>query len=119
MPASSQSGMGARSYSGGVGFRVWAPFAQSVAVIGEFNGWSEATSPLTHEANGYWSTDVPGAVVGQRYKYAIRDSNGNLLRRNDPYAREMTTHPDAANPGTQVTDSLIHEKDFDWTGDAF
>lgn len=119
MPASSQSGMGARPYSGGVGFRVWAPFAQSVAVVGEFNGWAETANPLTHEANGYWSTDVTGAVVGQRYKYALRDGNGNLLLRNDPYAREMTTHPDTANPGSQVTDSLIHEKDFDWTGDAF
>ena len=53
-----QSGMGAIPYSGGVGFRVWAPNVDGVNVAGDFNNWSETTHPLEYEEAGYWSTDV-------------------------------------------------------------
>src|SRR5712691_6408227 len=109
MPTSSQQGMGAKVYPGGSGFRVWAPFAQSVAVAGEFNGWSPMANPLTQEGNGYWSTDVPSAVVGQEYKYVLVH-NGSPLWRNDPYAREVRE----ANGNTNT---LIHPRDYDWEGD--
>src|SRR5438876_6477103 len=69
---SAQQGMGALPYAGGVGFRVWAPFASSVAVAGAFNGWSATANPLVPEgSSGNWSGDVPGATVGQQYKYVI------------------------------------------------
>lgn len=118
MAVSSQDGMGARPYSGGVGFRLWAPFAESVAVAGEFNGWSSTADALTLEENGYWSTDVAGAKVGDRYKYVIVH-NGNTLWKNDPYAREMRTYADPNHPGGWITETLVHEKDFDWAGDSF
>ena len=108
MAASSQAGMGARKYQGGIGFRVWAPNATNVSVAGDFNGWSPDAHPLTHEGNGYWSTDVPGAQLGQRYKYVI--ANGNLLWKNDPYAREMTH---------SAGESVVHDPDFDWQADDF
>ena len=67
--------MGATPYSdaagAGVTFRVWAPFAQQVAVIGQFNNWSPNATMLSSEGNGYWSVDVPGATVGQQYKFVV------------------------------------------------
>src|SRR5262245_4603410 len=88
MPASQRPFMGATPYDGGVTFRVWAPFAPSVAVAGDWNGWSTAAHPLTPEGNGYWSADVAEAAVGQQYRFVI--PSARPIWRNDPYARSMT-----------------------------
>src|SRR5207244_8434231 len=68
---SSRPGLGAIAYSGGVTFRVWAPFAPSVFVAGEFNAWSATAAPLAAEGNGHWSVDLPGATVGQQYTFIV------------------------------------------------
>src|SRR2546427_11101690 len=85
--------MGATPYSdaagAGVTFRVWAPFAQQVAVIGQFNNWSPNATMLSSEGNGYWSVDVPGATVGQQYKFVVFNPANNALWRMDPYARSI------------------------------
>ena len=82
---SSRPGMGAVPYAGGVTFRVWAPFAPSVHVAGEFNGWSDTATPLVSEGEGLWSADVPGATAGQQYDFKIGPH-----RRIDPYATDVT-----------------------------
>ncbi|PWT82252.1 MAG: 1,4-alpha-glucan branching protein [Blastocatellia bacterium] len=89
MPPSQRPFIGATPYDAGVTFRVWAPFARSVAVAGDFNGWSANAHPLFSENNGYWSTDVPGAALGAQYKFCVVDASGSLLWRNDPYARSI------------------------------
>jgi len=71
MPSSLRPYMGAYLYEGGTSFRVWAPFASRVFVAGDFNEWSTTSDPLVSENNGCWSVDVPGAVVGNQYKFAI------------------------------------------------
>ena len=91
MAASSQSGMGSIAYAGGIAFRVWAPFATSVAVAGSFNGWNPANTPLTLEGNGYWSTDVSGARLDEEYKFVLTSPyRAGLFRKIDPYARCLT-----------------------------
>jgi 1,4-alpha-glucan branching enzyme len=81
--------MGATPYSddagSGVTFRVWAPFASSVAVAGEFNEWSSAGTPLYPEGAGNWSADVSGATASQRYLLYI-PSHREAPWRMDPYA---------------------------------
>ena len=100
--------MGAVPHATGTTFRVWAPHAETVAVVGDFNGWNAAENPLAHEADGYWAADVAGAKPGQEYKFEIR--NGGTFQRNDPYAREMTN---------SAGNSIIHDPRFDWQDDAF
>jgi 1,4-alpha-glucan branching enzyme len=80
--------MGAVPYVGGVTFRVWAPFATSVGVAGTFNFWSIAAAPLARDASGFWSADVPGAAVGDRYKYYVENGAAQLWRL-DPYGRAL------------------------------
>jgi 1,4-alpha-glucan branching enzyme len=58
-------------YPGGVTFRVWAPFAPWVRVSGTFNQWSKTSDDLESEGNGYWSIDLPGAAVGDEYRYIL------------------------------------------------
>src|SRR5437660_12158757 len=57
----------------GVHFAVWAPNAQGVSVIGDFNNWDRHANPMSirHHDLGVWECFVPGAHVGSLYKYAI------------------------------------------------
>ncbi len=99
--------VGANVKSNGVMFRVWAPFAENVAVTGSFNNWGEEA--LTSENDGYWSLFVRGATTGQEYKYVIyRD--GEKLYRNDPRALHFTT---------SAGNSVIASSSFNWEGDFF
>ncbi|TWT32853.1 hypothetical protein [Blastopirellula retiformator] len=103
-------GMGAIPYEHGTAFRVWAPNADSVAVIGEFNDWNAETHLMTREEHGYWYADIQGAKPGQRYRFMIRNGEQELSRI-DPYARKVTN---------SVGDGIIYEPDrFEWEGDAF
>jgi 1,4-alpha-glucan branching enzyme len=101
---SSYTGMGAVPFQGGIAFRVWAPHAEKVYVTGTFNNWSKNNNPLAKEPDGYWSVDVPGATIGDQYRYLI--ANGSkTISRLDPYAREVT-HSNG--------NSIIHDPDFEW-----
>lgn len=105
-----RSGMGAVPYEGGTAFRVWAPHADQVWVMGDFNGWSRTKDALKTENNGYWYLDVPGARPGQEYKYLIKNGDREL-ERIDPYARQVTN---------SVGNGVIYDhQHFDWQGDDF
>jgi len=107
-PASSQ-GIGPLPHDSGTSFRVWAPNAEAVYVIGSFNGWSKKQHPLSRDKAGVWSADVPGAKPGDEYKYRIV-AGGKELLRNDPYAQDLTS---------SVGNSIIHDPRFDWGDDGF
>jgi 1,4-alpha-glucan branching enzyme len=105
-----RAGMGAVPFAGGTAFRVWAPHADAVFVVGEFNDWSEQADPLAREDGGYWSGEVSGARPGDKYEYLI--ANGGLrLRRGDPYGRDF----EHSNGPTVV----VGADGFDWGGTDF
>ncbi|MCH7400330.1 alpha-amylase family glycosyl hydrolase [Belliella kenyensis] len=83
------SGMGAILGPDGVTFRVWAPNAEKIFVIGSFNDWNESINEMEHEENGFWSFHSTDASEGDEYKFIIH-YRGNVLHRNDPYALKMT-----------------------------
>jgi 1,4-alpha-glucan branching enzyme len=83
----------------GVRFAVWAPNASRVAVVGSFNAWDDRRHAmrLRREA-GVWELFVPHAAVGDLYKFALRDAQGNALpHKADPYARAAQLRPDTAS----------------------
>ena len=102
-------GMGAIPHARGVAFRVWAPNAQRVSVIGSFNGWLSDKHPLQAEENGNWCTDVAEAQIGDQYKFLLTTAQGDY-QRIDPYAREVTG---------SVGNAVVHDPRFDWQGDDF
>ncbi len=73
----------------GVIFRVWAPHADSVSVIGDFNHWNSAAHPLTRDELGNWNGFVPEAREGEEYQYAIT-RDGVEFQRVDPRALKVT-----------------------------
>lgn len=100
-------GMGANLIGDACHFRVWAPHASKVSVVGDFNQWNVHADLLKHEGGGYWAGVVQGAKYRDEYQFAI--TNGSkVLQRNDPYAREMTDSNGR---------SVIIDPSFDW-GDA-
>ncbi len=84
--------------SGGVAFAVWAPNAQNVSVAGEFCGWLDEALPMTLIGDaGIWQRFVPGALVGQRYRFVVRGADGQVRQKADPYGRSMDVPPQTAS----------------------
>ena len=81
----------------GVAFAVWAPNAQAVSVVGDFNAWDGRRMPMRRRGpSGFWELFVPGLRPGHLYKYQIHGPDGELLPlKADPHA-ERTERP----PGT-------------------
>ena len=70
----------------GVRFAVWAPNAERVSVVGNFNQWDGRTHPMrAHGSSGVWELFIPGLQIGELYKYEIRNrQSGNILVKTDP-----------------------------------
>lgn len=105
LSSSTRPGMGATLYSGGVTFRVWAPYASRVWVTGDFNGWG--WTELGNEFNGNFSGDVAGAQRYQKYKYIVRNQWGGDAWHADPRAARVENSAGA---------SIIHDpNDYAWS----
>ena len=74
-------------------FRVWAPKAKSVSVVGDFNGWNNTANYMNNIGYGVWETKINGLGIYTAYKYAIVDSQGKVVLKSDPYARHFETAP--------------------------
>ncbi len=82
-------GMGAIPHDEGVAFRVWAPNAQRVSVIGSFNDWQAGVDECISEGSGYWYIDVANAKPGDEYQFHLINGE-QQLQRIDPYAKIVT-----------------------------
>lgn len=78
-------------------FRVWAPSAVRVGVMGDFNGWDETANLLTRTDMGVWEGFVPGLEQYDVYKYAILGRDGWVRAKADPYAFHAETRPATAS----------------------
>ena len=109
-PSNESRRMGATAGPSGVTFRVWAPHAEQIYVLGTFNAWNPTATPLSREDNGHWSTNAPEAKPGDEYKYLIHGPHGPVSRI-DPYARKVTN---------SIGNGVVYVPEtFDWEGDAF
>jgi 1,4-alpha-glucan branching enzyme len=80
--------LGCHLGEGGARFAVWAPNAQAVSVIGDFNGWDAGAHPAhaRNDSSGIWEVRIANVVQGQKYKFAIRTQDGSLIEKADPFA---------------------------------
>ncbi|MBI4478105.1 MAG: 1,4-alpha-glucan branching protein GlgB [Acidobacteria bacterium] len=82
----------------GVLFAVWAPSAQRVSVVGDFNHWDGRAHPMrVRIPAGIWEVFVPDLGEGTRYKYEIRTASGDVFLKADPYATYFEIPPDSAS----------------------
>ncbi|MBP2659457.1 MAG: 1,4-alpha-glucan-branching enzyme [Firmicutes bacterium] len=82
----------------GVRLTVWAPNAQGVRVVGDFNAWQGEGHEMNRVgASGVWLLFIPGLMAGDIYKYEIQTAGGQTLMKADPYAFYAQLRPETAS----------------------
>ena len=87
-------------------FRVWAPHALSVSVVGDFNKWNRDKNPMKLIADGVWEAEITKLKQFDTYKYSIETPDGRIILKSDPYGTHFETRPDTA--------SKIYESEYQW-----
>ena len=92
----------------GVYFAVWAPDAEYISVIGDFNYWNNAEHQLRPcGSSGIWQGFIPNAALGMKYKFHVRSRYNNYCAdKADPYALHAETPP--------LTASVVTQLDYEW-----
>ncbi len=97
----------------GVYFAVWAPNAEQVSVVGEFNGWDRCSNPMNIlGTSGIWEAFVPDVKQWDMYKYAIEDRSGNIHYKADPFAFHSEVRPGTASKVAEING-------FEWNDDEW
>jgi 1,4-alpha-glucan branching enzyme len=97
----------------GTSFAVWAPNAQRVSVVGDFNQWDGRYHPMRSlGASGVWEIFIPGVGEGAHYKYEIRNIHGHITLKTDPYGCFFERPPKNAA-------IVWNNKKFQWTDDQW
>ena len=100
--------LGAHLNGEGATFAVWAPNADSVSVMGDFNGWNRTANQLEpRDASGIWEGFIPGIKHGALYKYLVHSRvTGAGVEKADPYATFAEPPPRQA--------SIVWDLAYDW-----
>jgi 1,4-alpha-glucan branching enzyme len=93
-------------------FRVWAPNAESVSIVGDFNKWTVGADAMVKIGGGIWEGFVKGLKKFDNYKFAIKDKNKRVVLKADPFALHTETPPHTASKVYDITG-------FRWTDAKF
>jgi 1,4-alpha-glucan branching enzyme len=96
----------------GVLFAVWAPNAERVSVVGDFNHWDGRCHPMRARGVGVWELFIPDLAPGTLYKFEIRGRHGDIHIKSDPYGRRFELRP--------ATATIVEPPDdYDWEDDEW
>jgi 1,4-alpha-glucan branching enzyme len=97
----------------GASFAVWAPNAQRISVVGDFNDWDGRCHQMRSLGpSGVWEIFIPGVLEGAHYKYELHDAHGHIGLKTDPYGFYFETPPKNAS-------IVWNNQKFTWTDDAW
>ena len=92
----------------GTRFRVWAPNARALSLIGDHNFWDRTADPMRSLGeSGIWEISIPGIGKGSRYKFAVHGRDGRWIDHADPMAQATETPP--------LTASVIWRSEYQWS----
>ncbi|MDJ0689919.1 MAG: 1,4-alpha-glucan branching protein GlgB [Xenococcaceae cyanobacterium MO_188.B32] len=100
-----------REGQSGVYFAVWAPNAQEVGVVGDFNNWDNRQCLMARNQMGIWEAFVPGLQAGEKYKYAIKNAHGHCCLKTDPYGYQQELRP--------ATASIVTDLSYSWQDESW
>jgi 1,4-alpha-glucan branching enzyme len=104
--------LGAHPDERGTHFAVWAPNAEAVSAVGDWNDWDGRENPMEQiGVSGIWETYVEGVGDGALYRYELRTRQGHLLLKSDPYARWTEVPPANA--------SRVFRSSYEWHDDEW
>jgi len=94
-------------------FRTWAPHAQEISIVGDFNDWDAQAHPMARLSEaGVWELSIPDVKLWQRYKFSIVGADGRRRLKSDPYAYHTETDGNTA--------SIIYDIDgYEWQDSAW
>jgi 1,4-alpha-glucan branching enzyme len=96
----------------GVYFAVWAPNARNVSLLGDFNHWDGRQHQMRKRDNGIWELFIPEMKAGDGYKYEIKNIEGHIYEKSDPYGFQQEVRPKTASI---VSDLNTYKwSDADW-----
>lgn len=104
--------MGAHKVGDRYIFRVWAPNARAVQVVGDFNSWDISTPCMTFTGDGIWEAEIADAKIYDNYKYRITKQDGSVVLKSDPYAFHCATRPDNASKLYDLSGYSWHDKEY-------
>lgn len=94
-------------------FRVWAPNAKSVSLVGDHNNWDRTVDPMTEiESTGIWEVYVKGMKRYSNYKFSLERTDGTIRLKADPYATHAETMPANASKVYDIAG-------FEWTDEKY
>ncbi|MCM1121859.1 MAG: 1,4-alpha-glucan branching protein GlgB [Eubacterium sp.] len=101
--------LGAHMTGNGAIFRTFAPNADKISVIGDFNKWQETPMEKIYDGN-FWECQIENAAQGMKYKYRIYDKTGGYRDHCDPYAFYADLRPETASILYPLTGNASHGK---------
>ncbi len=87
----------------GVYFALWAPNARNVSVLGDFNNWDGREHQMRKSFNMIWELFIPDLAAGEHYKYEIKNWEGHIYEKSDPYGFYQETRPKTASIVADLT----------------
>lgn len=87
-------------------FRVWAPCALDISVVGSFNEWDRERNHMYKISDEIWEAKIPALSQFDNYKYSIKTAEGKIILKADPYSNHYETRPETA--------SKIYESSYQW-----
>jgi 1,4-alpha-glucan branching enzyme len=81
----------------GVYFALWAPNARNVSVLGDFNSWDGRKNQMRRGDTGIWELFVPELTYGASYKYEVKNWEGHIYEKSDPYGFQQEVRPKTAS----------------------
>lgn len=97
-------------------FRVWAPHAAAVSVIGDFNAWNTEANYMMPVSDGIWEAVIDGVKIFDCYKYSIHTADGRIIDKADPYSVHCETRPGTASKVYEL--KSYKWKDKKWTDEC-
>ncbi len=104
--------MGVHKAKVGYVFRVWAPNAKSVHVVGDFNGWDMWRDPMHKISDGIWEATVEAAYLFNNYKYSVERPDGSFVMKSDPYGCHTETRPNTSSKIFDLTGFRWHDSAY-------
>jgi len=86
----------------GVYFALWAPNARNVSLLGDFNSWDGRKHQMRKTGNGVWELFIPDLGVGAPYKYEVKNYEGHIYEKSDPYGFQQEVRPKTASIVTDL-----------------
>jgi 1,4-alpha-glucan branching enzyme len=97
----------------GILFATWAPNAERVSVVGDFNNWDGLRHPMrVRGASGVWELFLPGITSGALYKFEVRSRHGELQQKADPYGWQFEQRPQTASMIAAPTEHRWSDRDW-------